>query len=258
MRPMIKKLESRTRPCSSPSCTALGRPGPRSTRRKPRRQSRTTSRSTPRLSRRSRARFLTPEGSRLRECVICGIYGVALRGRRRKKTIGSRSAALRPSKPRTLSRLVKIRDPDALGAFLVPEESRPVLFVHRGKKLAGYTEVGWETPEPIGVRLEPWGVVTGRLVDSAGLPRANFGMQPHMILKNRLRQTEVPHWQERVFTDSTGRFRVEGLAPGRNYRLVYEDASGNQTAAGRDVAPLKPGETRDLGDIKAVVPGEAD
>jgi hypothetical protein len=140
----------------------------------------------------------------------------------------------------------------------VPEEYRPVVFVHEGKKLAGFKEVGWDTPEPIEVRLEPRGVVTGRLVDSAGLPRANFGMQPYMILKNRLRHTQVPHWQERVFTDSAGRFLVEGLAPGRNYRLVYEDASSIQTAAGVDVAPLKPGETRDLGDIKAAVPGEAD
>ncbi len=76
--------------------------------------------------------------------------------------------AIRPPKPRTLSRLVKIRDPDSLGAFLVPEESRPVVFVHGGKKLAGYMEVSWDTPEPIEVRLEPWGVVTGRLVELSG------------------------------------------------------------------------------------------
>jgi RNA polymerase sigma factor (sigma-70 family) len=165
---------------------------------------------------------------------------------------------LRPTKPRTLSRLVKIRDADSLGAFLVPEASRPVVFVHGGKKLAGYKEVGWDTPEPIEVRLEPWCVVTGRLVDPAGLPRASFGMRPHLILKNRLRLTEVPHCQERVFTDSSGRFRVEGLAPGRDYRLVYENARSIQTQAGYDIAPLKPGETRDLGDIKAIVPAEND
>ena len=165
---------------------------------------------------------------------------------------------LQPSKARTLSRLLKIRDPESLGAFLVPEESRPVVFMHGGKRLAGYKEIGWDTPEPIEVQLEPWGVVTGRLVDSAGLPRPNCGMQPHLVLKNRLRHTEVPHWQERVFTDASGRFRVEGLVPGQSYRLVYENASSIQTEAGCNVAPLKPSETRDLGDIKAVVPGEDD
>jgi hypothetical protein len=140
----------------------------------------------------------------------------------------------------------------------VPEEVRPVVFVHVGKKRAGYKEVGWDTPEPIEVRLEPWGVVTGRLVDSAGLPLANFGMEPHLRLKSRLSNTDVTHWQERVFTDQTGRFRLEGLAPGQNYRMVYENASGTQTEAGLNIAPLKPGELRELGDIKAVVPGEGD
>jgi hypothetical protein len=31
-----------------------------------------------------------------------------------------------------------------------------------------------------------------------------------------------------------------------------------QTEAGFSIDPLKPGETRDLGEIKAVVPGEGD
>jgi hypothetical protein len=197
------------------------------------------------------------EGKPLAGARYCGIYGLHSWTPPQKDNRFT-VIDLRPSKPRTLSRLVKIRDPDELGAFLVPEQYRPVVFVHGGKKLAGYMEVGYNSPESIEVRLEPWGVITGRLLNEAGLPRANLGMQPYMILKNRLRHTQVPHWQERVFTDSTGRFRVEGLAPGRNYRLVYEDSASNQTAAGVDVAPLKPGEARDLGDIKAVVPDEDD
>ena len=107
------------------------------------------------------------EGKPLAGIRYLGIYG-AHSWTPQQKDNRFTVSALRPPKPRTLSRLVKIRDPDSLGAFLVPEESRPVLFVHRGKKLAGYTEVGWETPEPIGVRLEPWGVVTGRLVELSG------------------------------------------------------------------------------------------
>jgi beta-lactamase regulating signal transducer with metallopeptidase domain len=52
---------------------------------------------------------------------------------------------LRPPAPRTLSRLLQIRDVDALSLFLMPEDTRPVAFVHEGKHLAGFTEIGWNT-----------------------------------------------------------------------------------------------------------------
>ena len=120
------------------------------------------------------------DGKPLSGVRYCGIYGIHSWTPPQKNHRFTVSE-LRPSKPRTLSRLVKIRDPESLGAFLVPEESRPVVFVHGGKKLAGYKEVGWDTPEPIEVRLEPWGVVTGRLVDSAGLPRATSACSPTLF-----------------------------------------------------------------------------
>jgi len=164
---------------------------------------------------------------------------------------------LKPPAPRTLSRLVQIRDVDALGSFLVPEDTRPVAFVHEGKHFAGFTEVGWSTPEPVQVRLQPWGTVSGRLVDSEGLPCAEFGIQPKINLKNRLRKTRIDHWEQRVFTGANGMFRVDGLIPGQAYRLVFENANGNETDQGVDVVPMKPGETRDLGEIKAVIPGDS-
>ena len=159
--------------------------------------------------------------------------------------------------PRSVSRLIQIRSAEALESFLVPEVARPVAFVNQNRGLAGFTFIDWNTPDPVHVRLQPWGSVTGRLVDGQGQPRGNFGMQPHIILKNRLVKNEILHWQERIFTDSTGRFRVEGLAPGLNYRLFYEDMRGIRGNRGVDITPLKPGESRDLGDIKVVVTGES-
>ncbi len=164
-------------------------------------------------------------------------------------------AGLKPPTPRTLPRLFKIRDLDALGSFFVPEDSRPVAFVHEGKHLAGFTEVGWSTAVPVQVRLQPWGTVTGRLVDADGQPRVKFGIQPKLLLKNRVRKTRIDHFEPRVFTDAKGKFQVAGLIPGQAYRLLYENADGNETNQGVDVVPLKPGETRDLGEIKAVIRG---
>jgi hypothetical protein len=164
---------------------------------------------------------------------------------------------LKPQAPRTLSRLAQIRDGDALGSFLVPEDTRPVAIVHEGKHLAGFTEVGWSTPDPVQVRLQPWCTVTGRLVDADGQSQVKFGIQPKLILKNRVRKTRLDHYEKRVFTDANGTFLVQGLIPGQAYRLVFENADGNETSEGVDVVPMKPGETRDLGEIRAVIPGES-
>jgi hypothetical protein len=164
---------------------------------------------------------------------------------------------LKPPAPRTLQRLIKIRDVDALGSFFVPEDSRPVAFVHEGKHLAGFTEIGWNSPESVQVRLQPWGTVAGRLVDADGQPRVKFGIQPKVILNNRVRKTRIDHYESRVFTDANGMFRVEGLIPGRMYRLVFEHADGYETNEGVDVILVKPGETRDLGEIKAGIRGDS-
>jgi hypothetical protein len=163
---------------------------------------------------------------------------------------------LRPSKPRSLARLAKVRDGEALSKFLVPEATRPVVFYHPERQLAGFTEVGWSTPEPITVRLGASATATGRIVDAEGHPRANFGMQPSMILKNRLRKNEVPYWQDRIFTDATGRFRLQGLVPNMPYKLFIENSQAIRGYRAIDVPPLRPGEARDLGDIKANVLGE--
>ncbi len=69
----------------------------------------------------------------------------------------------------------------------------------------------------------------------------------------------VDHWPFRVTTDRVGRFRVEGLVPGLRYRLSLETAEGAvNLLRGPEVAPLKAGEDRDLGDVVATVPGESE
>ena len=164
---------------------------------------------------------------------------------------------LEPRSSRSLSRLIQIRDLDALSSFLVPEDMRPVAFVHEGKRLAGFTEVGWSTAEPVKVRLQAWCTVTGRLVDADGQPRVKFGIQPKLMLKNRVRKTRIDHYESRLLTNSNGTFRVEGLIPGQAYRLLFENADGYGTNEGVDLVPMKPGETRELGELRAIIPGES-
>jgi beta-lactamase regulating signal transducer with metallopeptidase domain len=157
---------------------------------------------------------------------------------------------LRPREPRTLSRLISIRDRDELGSYFFPEDTRPVAIIQQQGRLAGYTEVGWNTPEPVRVTLRPWAELTARVVDSDGQPRGDFGVEPKIVLRNRTRNHWIDHWTERIFTDLAGRVRIEGLIPGLNYRLVFEDENGSQSNQGLELEPLKPGEVRQLGDIK--------
>ena len=114
-----------------------------------------------------------------------------------------------------------------------------MVFVHGGKKLAGYKEVGYLSPEPIEVRLEAWGVVTGRLVDSAGLPARNFGMQPHLISRIACVTRKFPTGKNASLPTRPAGSGWKALCLGESYRLVYENASGSQTEAGLQCRTLE-------------------
>ena len=57
----------------------------------------------------------------------------------------------------------------------------------------------------------------------------------------------------RVDTDAAGRFRIEGLVPGQSYNgnAVGEEAQQKGFGVVIDHVVLKPGETRDLEDVRA-------
>jgi RNA polymerase sigma factor (sigma-70 family) len=161
-------------------------------------------------------------------------------------------------RPRTIGRLLQVRSMESLGSLVLPEKPRTLLFQHEGKRLAGFTDVSWETKEPVEVRLQPWSVVVGRIVDADGRPRAGFELYPQVLDKPRAGDTISPFWTYQIATDRDGRFRLNGIIPGLRHRLTFEDARGVRTGRGTIVTAMKPGEERDLGDIIADVPGESD
>ena len=165
---------------------------------------------------------------------------------------------LAPPQPRTIGRMLMSRSLESLASTVLPEKSRTLLFQHEGKRLAGSIDIAWETTEPVEVRLQPWGEITGRVVDADGRPRAGFAIRPSVLGKVRLGGGEPGHWPDRITTDRDGRFRVAGIVPGLRYRLTFENADGIQSGRGPIVPPLKPAETRDLGDVSGVIPGDPD
>jgi RNA polymerase sigma factor (sigma-70 family) len=149
---------------------------------------------------------------------------------------------------------------------LDPARPRLLCFAHPEKKLAGSVIVRGDEKGPVVVRLQPWAGVTGRLLDAEGKPVRNAKLaftalpetrpdQPrpldtglHVIDRSAYKPSQDPA------TDAEGRFRVASLVPGVKYNLAQYDptvfAEFRWTGLAFANVVLKPGETRDLGDVR--------
>jgi protocatechuate 3,4-dioxygenase beta subunit len=152
---------------------------------------------------------------------------------------------------------------------LQADRPRLLCCVHPGKKLAGSVVVRGNEKASLTVQLQPWGTVSGRLLDADGKPLTNAKLaftevpvrkpgQP-MVLDTGLHViTHIagqPDLSPR--TDEQGRFRVERLVPGLKYNLALIDDRGafefeqikweGLVFAG---LVLKAGEAKELGDVK--------
>jgi hypothetical protein len=123
---------------------------------------------------------------------------------------------------------------------LNPRRVRPLLFYHKERNLGFFKEVAGDESEPLTVQLQPCGSATGRIVDTDGQPL------PEMALLFYRFGFIGPGGAE-AKTDKEGRFHVTGLAPGQKYRLM--PAKRPQMRVRADAFALKPGETKDLGDV---------
>ncbi len=144
-------------------------------------------------------------------------------------------------------------DPPKFAVAGLPSGPYRLDFVQRGRKLAGSLILRGDENAGLVARLQPWGTVTGRVVDEDGRPRTDVEISSGWGRPD----PERGGLESKPTVDSEGRFRIEGLVPGVKY-----DASGHSSAnaygpilAGVQVGP---GEVRDLGDIalpKAKPPG---
>jgi hypothetical protein len=134
---------------------------------------------------------------------------------------------------------------------LNPTRPKRFTFRHDGRKLVGFLLARGDEAEPYTVRLQPWGTVAGRLVDAQGRPRpkaelmtSDWGAAMNDPSRGIL---------QGIRTDSDGRFRIEGLVPGQSYTAsaVGEEAQNRGFGVVIDRVVLKPGEARDLGDVRA-------
>jgi hypothetical protein len=142
-------------------------------------------------------------------------------------------------------------------------EKRRVIAFHTEKKLAGSVVVTGGQSERAVVRLEPWGEAIGRLVDDTGRPVKDGFQTPltdgacYTDLDQGASPVRPNRGNDQVPPD--GRFRLGGLAPGLKYRFQFHTYK-REREHGKAVLEVvvKPGEVKDLGDVRLLVPKPPD
>jgi RNA polymerase sigma factor (sigma-70 family) len=137
---------------------------------------------------------------------------------------------------------------------LDPATPRTLAIYHRGRNLGGELTVRGDEIAPVVARLKPAGAVTGQYLDADARPLAGAGFEirflsPYMqSLEVRLRRDRPP-----LMTDKDGRFRLEGVVPETKFALsgirVGRTILRAREAGG--IKEVRPGETLDLGDLRA-------
>ncbi len=120
---------------------------------------------------------------------------------------------------------------------LTPSKPRTLTFLHAKKRLVGELVLRGDETRPQIVTLRPWGIITGRIVNGDGEPMGEC----------ELGSINLPGGYPPV--DKDGRFRIEGLIPGKPYHLELR-SNGSQLLGtiARDLK-IGPGETIDLHDV---------
>ncbi len=142
---------------------------------------------------------------------------------------------------------------------LDPSEPRRVTISHDGRKLVGSVYLKGDEAGPLTVRLQPWGTITGRIVDEDGQPRD--GVWIGTLFGDDPQRAELPTSDSSgpIRTGRDGRFRVEGFVPGVKYG-AYALEMPNRKILGdifRDLIVAQ-GEVKDLGDVKPVATGRSE
>jgi RNA polymerase sigma factor (sigma-70 family) len=141
---------------------------------------------------------------------------------------------------------------DSKRSSMSSDAGRTIIFQHEGRKLAGWLDVVGNEQGPFSVKLAPWASAGGRIVDEQAKPRSGVIVSIYVTKKDQRGGGQIEHRPSAVFTDTEGRFRVEGLAPGLSYQLVIGGGELREPDRTLDVGPFKPGEVRDLGDLTAI------
>jgi RNA polymerase sigma factor (sigma-70 family) len=120
---------------------------------------------------------------------------------------------------------------------LTPGRGRTVGFRHEAKRLIGELVLRGDESAPQTIILQPWGGLTGRVVDSDGQP----------VDEGKIYPIALPGGYPEIGKD--GRFRVDGLVPGKVYDLQLLRGGVRITGFLAKGVQVAPSEVKDLGDL---------
>jgi RNA polymerase sigma factor (sigma-70 family) len=140
---------------------------------------------------------------------------------------------------------------------LDPSRPRRVIVAHAERKLIGSVYLKGDETGPLTIRLQPYGTVTGRVVDEDGRPRGGLGIisAGGSFPGRPAEQGILPGGNvgPGIRIGHDGRFRIEGLVPGLKYGAGATDGFRYGGELFRDVT-VASGEVKDLGDLKLIPP----
>lgn len=153
---------------------------------------------------------------------------------------------------------------------LDPQHPRSLVFYHAAKKLGKIVVVRGDEKEPLTVRLEPLGTVTGRLIDAQGqsLPGITVnlwftGQQSQALPYEATIGGVAGGYQNpllgKMISDKNGRFHIDRLIAGAKYHVILgENRAGKKPMLEPVIKPVagKSGATVDVGEIKMKAPAE--
>ena len=134
----------------------------------------------------------------------------------------------------------------------IPTAGGAITFIEPERRLIGCLLARGDADTPYTVVMQPWGTVTGQIVDENGRPAPT-------LLDSGAETLEVdPDPTIGVYepppTDQQGRFRLERLVPGLRYSAKMYRGIGNYAGIAFENLVLAPGEVRDLGVIRSLPP----
>ncbi|MBP3956892.1 sigma-70 family RNA polymerase sigma factor [Gemmata sp. G18] len=138
---------------------------------------------------------------------------------------------------------------------LDPKRAATGIVLNKKCKLAGTFTIDGTKPGEVVVKLQPTATVTARLLDSDGAPLARATVVGHVRADEKTRPTGFYGT-----SDKDGNVRIEVVPPGVPVTGEVRQFTGKKNlrfvVPGFDNVVLKPGEVRDLGDVKISTEGK--
>ncbi len=144
--------------------------------------------------------------------------------------------------------------PDFEATGIDPSKPRRITAMHGTRGLAGSLLVLGDEPGPLVLKLQPWGTITGRVVDDEGRPWPKLGLFDTFLDANF--DPNKGKFRGDFADIEGGRFRIR-VVPGLAYRAFATKGDSEREGTVFDGLKVGPGDVKDLGDI-TIVPRRRD